>query len=628
MARKTRRHSRSPAQPRRRWVAVLAALLPAAVSLALYANALANPFISDDRVMVANNPTLSQLSAAGLANIWVTDYWAQTDRQGRVFLYGYDRNLYRPVTVFTFWLNALVADVAPADFRVVNILLHAAAAGMVGLWAARWVGRAGGAVAAIAVLFHPVATDVVNRIVGRADILVLLGVAGALAIQRGAQQKGWTWTRCLAAAAWTLLAVGSKESGIIVLPLAIVQWWIGRRRPTGPKAAPNARSGSRGPPWQGVISLIAPLALYFTARFLVVRPPSYAADPTWDLLENPAIRATLAERVPVLFALGWHYLRTLLVPFPLIAFDVPQHVPTWTQWQVWAGLAAVAALLALAAGLLVRRGLLVLAVAWWGSSLLIVGQLLAPIGAYTEVRLAYPFLGALGLAAGWAAALVARLRPRRRWTAVTAGAIVCCVSGWYVVDRNRDYRSQVALLEADAARRPDSPAATIRLANAYIESGRLRDAEEAFIRTTQLAPRSANAWSDLGGFYAADRGDYERALHCLRKAVGLNPRHHLAWMAQGVIAMRTGRLQDAERFLTLAVTLAPDKTKIQYNMAVFEVLVGRLESASRRLEYILEREPAAAKAGELLEQVRAMQTARPGGKQDEPQRHGGLREHD
>jgi hypothetical protein len=121
-----------------------------------------------------------------LRALWTTDYWRGVDAAGRVRELSPDRNLYRPVTVLSFWVTAAAAGVDAAAFRLVNLLLHALAALLVGVLCRLW-GAAGGALVAVALMVvHPVATDVVNRIVGRADILAVVGVVGFLAVQRAA----------------------------------------------------------------------------------------------------------------------------------------------------------------------------------------------------------------------------------------------------------------------------------------------------------------------------------------------------------------------------------------------------------------------------------------------------------
>ncbi|HUU22426.1 MAG TPA: tetratricopeptide repeat protein [Phycisphaerae bacterium] len=606
---------RQTAHPPTRWRAARPGrtaagfLLLLVLGFTLYGGTLDNEFVSDDHLIVAQSATITNPSLRGLVKLWATDYWSQIDETGRVLSASSDRNLYRPVTIFSLWLNALLGPVRPGTFRVVNIFLHVAAAGMVGLWVRRWVGRTGGMVAALVVLFHPVATAVVNRIVGRADTLVLLAVAGFLATQRGAQQAGWSWRRVAVAGLWAFVALGAKESGLVLVPLAALQWWIGRSGPAPEPAdrARPARTANRVPSarsWRGALALGVPLVAYLAARLLVVGVPAYRSDPMWDLMGNPALGLPLADRIPIFFSLAGHYLRMLVLPHPLLLFDVPASVPAWGDWQVWAGLAAGAAAAGVTLVLLVRRSTMALIGVWWTANLLIVGQLLAPIGTYTEVRLVYPFLGSIGLAAGVFTAWFARRRRAWQYLAAGAGAAVLIVASCAIVRRNAQFGDALALSQADADARPANPAALMQLGVAYLEGGRFDRAEAPLARATELAPWSAQAWHNLGNCLAMPGRDKDRAEQCYAKALEICPADYEALTNWGVLKMNAGDFAEARRLLTRAEKTGPAMDKVQFNLAIVDAEQGQLDDAIRRLEGIHARRPRLAPVRDKLDEYR------------------------
>src|SRR5262249_43374502 len=111
---------------------------------ALWANALANDFVWDDRLLATVPVTLT----------------------GRVGSY------YRPVVLPSFALDRAVFGGAPWGFHLTNLLLHVAAAWLV-LRLAEAVGLGAGAAFAAAALFlaHPVQTEAVTYVSGRTDVL-------------------------------------------------------------------------------------------------------------------------------------------------------------------------------------------------------------------------------------------------------------------------------------------------------------------------------------------------------------------------------------------------------------------------------------------------------------------------
>ena len=192
----------------------------AAVVLAaflLYLNALPNPFLLDDHDAIATNPDVVQ--PARLGRLWVDDYWA-----GR----GDDPNLYRPLTILSYRLNAAASGLSPEAFRLVNVLLLGLLGAGVLAWCRRWVGAAPATFAGLVVVAHPAAAETINIIVGRADLLAMLGVVAFLLVQQRAADRGWTLPLCVGGALAALAARAASAAGA----------WPSPRRPREASPAP------------------------------------------------------------------------------------------------------------------------------------------------------------------------------------------------------------------------------------------------------------------------------------------------------------------------------------------------------------------------------------------------------
>lgn len=580
---------------RARSIGLLVALTSAA--LALYANAIENPFVADDLLIIADNPTVTRPSAAGVTRLWVTDYQQGIDEQGRAVL-DYDAAhggaVYRPVAMFTFWLNAALTGVSPAAFRSVNVLLHAGAAYAVALLAWSYAGVLGALLAGGVMVLHPSATDVVNRVVGRADILAVLGVAAFLVVQGAAERDRWTWPRTVAAAFWAGVALGAKESGVVVIPLALLQAWIARAEspartrttPARVTATPVRRPA--GIAWRPALAVALVVALYAAGRTVATGAKRFEREPTWDLLQNPLLGKALGERLPATASLALDYVRMVLVPWPLVAFDVADRVPTWSDASTWLGLAVLVAIVGCAVLLALRRRPLAIAFGWWLFGFGVVAQLLVPLVDYRQTRFVYALVPALALAVGLGVPGLRRRPARVAW--VSAIALAGCLAAATVVARNRDFGSLRTLLEADARARPDSPATLLRLANLDAEEGESARAEAELARVTELAPASSQAWADRAAFYErAGRLDQARAYY--DRALELNPSHYVAAMHLGTLAMDAGDLRAAERLLNQARDVAPDNPFVEYNLAVLDSRRGDVRAAIARLEDTVRRHP-------------------------------------
>ena len=96
--------------------------MPVAVAFILFAPALTYDFVYDDHWTVGGNPHLHIWP--GLGRALTSDIWALTDYPAR-------SNYYRPMFFLANWFTAHLLSPSPWAFHLVNLLLHAAAAGLV-----------------------------------------------------------------------------------------------------------------------------------------------------------------------------------------------------------------------------------------------------------------------------------------------------------------------------------------------------------------------------------------------------------------------------------------------------------------------------------------------------------------
>lgn len=229
--RSNRRADPSPARPpaaprpsrRGHWLA--AAGLAALVLLA-YANSFGAGLVFDNKVLIAGDPRLEAITAEHLGQIFGRSYW---------WPYA-DTSLYRPLTTLSYLANysLLGNQDRPFGYHAVNLLLHLANATMLFALGWRLLGRMRLAFFAAALwALHPLNTEAVTNIVGRADLLAASGVIAAIhALLRARDATGAAriiWLAVLAAA--SAVAVGSKESGVIVIGVVVMYdllWRQGR----------------------------------------------------------------------------------------------------------------------------------------------------------------------------------------------------------------------------------------------------------------------------------------------------------------------------------------------------------------------------------------------------------------
>ena len=204
--------------PRRQvWAALLG--LGFAMLLA-YSNSFAAGFALDNRTLLLDDPRIRSASGDNLAQILHHTYWWPNGESG----------LYRPVTTLSYLLNYAIFENGshPAGYHWINLSLHAANTLLVFGLAWRLLRERAGArqtAFCIALLWavHPVLTESVTNIVGRADLLAGVAVlSGLLLYLLSAEATGWRRYACFTGlAAATAFGVFSKESAV-VLPALIV----------------------------------------------------------------------------------------------------------------------------------------------------------------------------------------------------------------------------------------------------------------------------------------------------------------------------------------------------------------------------------------------------------------------
>ena len=152
-----------------------------------YANSFGNGFANDDHVIIVQNKLITQLR--DIPTLFARDYWASS-RNLNEAIPPPSTGLYRPFVMTTYALNYAVGGLNPFGYHVVNLFLHLLATCLVYLLALRLNCSPGGAFVAAAVFaVHPLHTEVVTGIVGRAELLMAASALGGLVLVL----NGWRW---------------------------------------------------------------------------------------------------------------------------------------------------------------------------------------------------------------------------------------------------------------------------------------------------------------------------------------------------------------------------------------------------------------------------------------------------
>jgi protein O-mannosyl-transferase len=546
---------------------VWAALALCAIALLVYANSFETGFVLDNAVLLKEGQ-IHEATRQNIGLILQHTYWWPTGESG----------LYRPLTILSFLFNYAVLGNGehPAGYHWINFILHAVNVVLAFAVALRIIRKFWLAVF-IAGLWavHPLLTESVTNIVGRADLLAGMSVLGGFLIYlKATESTGWrrlAWLGGLLAT--TTVGVFSKESAVTVIgviALYELTWWRER--------------GKIRDLIDGTIAILPPLAVFLYQRSLVLAASPPAVFP---FVDNPVVGAGFwVGRLTALKVMA-RYLMLVVWPARLSSdYSYPQ-VPLITgsvgDWIAWLAVCGVGAVLIL----LYRRQREVF---FWGlfafGTFLPGANLVFPIGTIMAERLLY--LPAYGLIA----CLVLTVygigeRTRMRW--FPPAVLVLALLGFAVRtwERNPDWRNDLTLAESEVRAAPRSFKAHLMLSRALFaadpQHSRLDQTIEEGERTVALLdtlPDSQNTWlayRELAGYYLL-KGDglrpagpeskvaWQRATQLLSRAISILEVSPQAPAVPGEVVVPLDR---AEAYRTLSgAWLRVSDAKKAYDAAV------------------------------------------------------------
>jgi hypothetical protein len=321
--------------------------------------------------------------------------------------------LYRPFIDLLFWLEQPWFGVAPVGYHVTNSLLHCITAIVWGTLVRRWTGSSAAALAtAICFVGWPGHSEVTHWIAARTNLLSIAMASLALLlhdvalVRRGIRR----WAAGAGAVLLAVVAVGSKESAVLVLPVAAAIAW---QRSEGTWRARGMRVLA------ATAAMAVAIAAFWCWRASCIGTWGSGSGYGWKL-----------QRVGVASALDWA--QVLLAP---VHRGYVGGVGTWAMVAVHAALLGLAA--AAMRGAAARRAALP-ALAWLALGF-VAAVGLERLDAAVLENVRYSYEPALGLAVLFGLG-IASLPERWRVPALTAVAALHV----FVLDANRHAWLRVA----------------------------------------------------------------------------------------------------------------------------------------------------------------------------------------
>ena len=436
------------------WIVMLAVLGLTALT---YSPIFRAGFVFDSKFLVLQDQRVHEWSTDNLRLIFAHSYWWPIGESG----------LYRPLTTLSILLNYLVAGERAVGYHAANLGLHVVNMLLVFLVCKSITSKPMTAALTCALwAVIPIGAEAVANVAGRADLLsttfALASFLCYVRVRRRAQQRvrGRQYTFWLLALSLCLtLAVFTKESAIVVVPLVVIHLRLTR---------------DTAPPLSTLPLLCAlgvPIVFLFAVRWLVL---GQVLTPTIPFVDNPIAHTSwLVGRLTALRVLG-EDLQLFVWPHPLIAdYSYPQirfAAGTVAEIKAWSTI-----LLAVAVGWYYRNhfdvsiGFLIALVA-----ILPVSNLFFAIGTIKAERLMYmPSIGLCLALVG-----IGQTVSKTRQASIVSWRVLAAIVGTWssrTYARAHDWQSDITLWHSAVAHGTQSAKAHRALAEALYEADPKRD---------------------------------------------------------------------------------------------------------------------------------------------------------
>jgi len=485
---------------------LLAALILSALTLLAFSNSFQAGFAWDNEYLILKDPRIRAATAENIGLIFQHTYWWPTGEAG----------IYRPLTTLSYLFNYSILGQRepPAGYHWINLALHMINVLLVFFLALRLVRFWPSVFIAAVWGVHPVVTESVTNIVGRADLLAGFGVLGGFLIYlKSTESTGWRRLSLLMGlTAVTAVAVYSKESAVVIVGVIALYELAWRRQ---------GRSLLLGG-----LATLPPIALMLWQRSAAL---ATAAPAEWPFTDNPIIGADFWTGRLTAVAVIARYLRLAVWPARLSVdysfSEIPLARGSVGDWLAWTEVAGVVVIVAA----LYRWNRIAFFFGCFAAlTFLPTANLLFPIGTIMAERFLYlPLVGLVGCV------VLAIYGVGRRFPAIAPAVLGLMVAGLAVRTwvRNLDWKDNLTLVSADVRTSPNSFKLHKVLASLLYGSHANLDlvADETKKTLSILDPlpdamNDSDAYRWAGGIYL-EKGDLPRALKVLQRCLSIGEAH-------------------------------------------------------------------------------------------------------
>ncbi len=193
-------------------------------------------------------------------------------------------------------------------------------------------------------------------------------------------------------------------------------------------------------------------------------------------------------------------------------------------------------------------------------------------------------------------------RPTQRlFRIVTAVSLIAIVAalGYLTYERNKVYRSGLALWTDNTNKRPESNFAHYNLGVTLAKQGKFEQAKDQYLQSIRINPHAADPHFNLGVIVMKE-GNLPRARAIFERVLRIDPNHANAHNNLGIIFAREQNIDRARAEFEHALRINPNHTDAHYNLARIFIMQKKLDRFWPHYDHISLTDPAMAEQLRLL----------------------------
>ncbi|XP_050507448.1 protein O-mannosyl-transferase Tmtc3 [Diabrotica virgifera virgifera] len=615
----------------------------ALISVLCYYNSCYCGFVFDDISAIKENRDLRPHSP--LINIFFNDFWGTPMHKEQ------SHKSFRPLCVLTFRWNYLFGQLEPMGYHLVNMLLHSVVCLIYFRMCSMFLPELSSFVAAMLFAVHPIHTEAVAGVVGRAETLSsVFFLAAFILYSKATRNKKYTgWRYLLLSMISMATAMLCKEQGITVAGVcAAYEIFVAQkiRLPELKYMLKTAIISKSSYPWSGKATKRLAVLASTTLCLLLARLQIMGSQlPVFTRFDNPASVAATPTR-----QLTYHYLISvnlwlLLFPCDLCCDWTMGTIPLVESFFDMRNLGTLTAY-AFVAALLVKafttENKLQSTILLMSTSLMVfpfipASNFFFPVGFVIAERVLYmPSMGFCMLVGYGFHVLTQKRHSKpfyflmclllashagktylRNWDWENEYSIF--MSGLRVNQRNAklfnnvghalesqgNFEDALKFFKTAVSVQEDDVGAHINVGRTYNHLKMFKEAEEAYLKAKSLlpkakpgesyqariAPNHLNVFLNLANLISKNSTRLEEADMLYRQAISMRADYTQAYINRGDILIRLNRTKEAQEVYERALLYDSNNPDIYYNLGVVFLEQGKASQALAYLDKALEFDP-------------------------------------